>query len=56
MLRNDLRGATCRFLARKRWPDKYRARIEKLKADEPIEMHDSGAFFRFTDNGARRFA
>jgi hypothetical protein len=37
-------------------PDEYRAGIEQLKADGMIAMHDSGAFFRFTDKGAQRFA
>jgi hypothetical protein len=34
----------------------YRAGIDKLRADGLIDMHDSGAFFRFTDKGAQRFA
>jgi hypothetical protein len=38
------------------WPDEYRAGIDKLRADGLIDMHDSGAFFRFADKGARRFA
>jgi hypothetical protein len=44
------------FLREGGWPDEYRAGIEKLKADGLIEMHDSRAFFRFTDKGAQRFA
>ena len=43
------------FLREGGWPDEYRAGIDKLKADGLIDMHDSGAFFRFTDKGARRF-
>jgi hypothetical protein len=34
----------------------YRAGIELLKRDSLIDMHDSGAFFRFTEKGAQRFA
>jgi hypothetical protein len=37
-------------------PDAYRAGIELLKRDGLIDMHDSGAFFRFTEKGAQRFA
>jgi hypothetical protein len=43
------------FLREGGWPDEYRAGIDKLKADGLIDMHDSGAFFRFTDKGAQRF-
>ena len=37
-------------------PDEYRAGIDRLKADGLIDMHPSGAFFRFTEKGALRFA
>lgn len=37
-------------------PSEYRAGIDKLKSDGLIKMHDSGAFFRFTDKGAQQFA
>jgi hypothetical protein len=30
--------------------------IERLKADGMIDMHPSGAFFRFTEKGAQHFA
>ena len=44
------------FLREGGWPDEYRAGIDKLKADGLIDMHESGAFFRFTDKGAQRLA
>jgi hypothetical protein len=34
-------------------PAEYRAGIERLKAEGLIDMHQSGAFFRFTEAGAR---
>ena len=37
-------------------PDEYRAGIERLKADGLIELHASGTYFTFTDEGAQRFA
>jgi hypothetical protein len=44
------------FLREGGWPDEYRAGIEKLKVEGLIDMHESGAFLRFTDKGAQRFA
>jgi hypothetical protein len=37
-------------------PDGDRAGIERLKTDGLIVMHDSEAFFRFTNKGAQRLA
>jgi hypothetical protein len=37
-------------------PYEYRAGIALLERDGLIDMHDSGTFFRFTEQGAQRFA